>query len=1089
MSAQKSVKPTFMLEAHPLRSKLARVMCLAAIPRRRIASTSAIQVDVFIKPAILSPDKVIHYSKFPEGAELKIEWVLAITKPRPSKRRDLRTKPLPAIAEPESQQHKEQKTELVSSTAKPELSEDEDQDTELVPAIAKLRSSKLRDLRTKSLPAITKTQSQQAKEQDAELVSLHAKPEPSEHEDQDTELVPAITKLRSSKRRDLEGKHLPASDKLLFLERVDLGTKQLRVIAKPNFAEVADLDIKRLPIKPKLPEVTDMQAKEGPSQSRIAEMETRRLLQDSMPTSIEIANLETRQLRSISRPLSPAAADLIAYREKLATQETRHLQAFVKASQEQERAQAPAATPATTESAKPKKSFQLRKKRVPVLQQVSMVECGAACLAMLLSYYGRKTTISEIREQCGLGRDGLSALNIVKAARKYAMRVRAVSLKENDFRFVTLPAIVHWEFNHFLIVERWSAKSVEVVDPALGRRKLSAQEFDEGFTGVVLMLEPGAHFKRENKPAKLSLRTYVRNYLQQAPVAVLQVIGASLLLQLLGLVVPLLAEVSIDQLIPFKMVSALDLFGLGMIMIVLAQLVTRLLRATVLIYVQSRVDMNMIFNFFEHLVSLPQRFFLQRSSGDLLTRVASNTVIRDTISNQLFSTLLDGSFVIVYLIILYTQSLAFTATVLIISALQVILLLSTNKPIHDLTSRQLAAAGKSQGYITEALAGMKTLKAAGAEHRVLDRWANLFLEQMNISIRLNYLTSIIDTLLSTFNICAPLILLWIGTIQVINGGMQVGVMLALNSLAGAVLTPVTSLVMTGKQLQLVRSHLDRIADVVEAEPEQNIQTVSQPPRLSGEIRLEGVQFQYDPNSPMVLQEINVYIRPGQKVAIVGRTGSGKTTLGNLMLGLYLPTKGTIYYDRIPLPTLNFHEVRAQFGVVTQEANIFGGSIRENIALNYPDMPLEQVIRAGQLAAIHEDIMRMPMEYETMVSEGGNALSGGQRQRLALARAISHQPAILLLDEATSSLDVVTERIVEQNIRRLPCTQIIIAHRLSTIRNADLILVVDQGKIVERGSHAQLLQHSGYYSQLIQSQLANGEIKDSLSQKLPSIQRG
>jgi ABC-type bacteriocin/lantibiotic exporter with double-glycine peptidase domain len=602
------------------------------------------------------------------------------------------------------------------------------------------------------------------------------------------------------------------------------------------------------------------------------------------------------------------------------------------------------------------------------------------------------------------------------------------------------------------------------------------------------MLEPGAHFKRENKPAKLSLRTYARNYLQQAPIAVLQVIGASLLLQLLGLVVPLLAKVSIDSIIPLKMVSALNLFGIGMIMIVLAQLVTRLLRASVLIYIQSRVDMNMIFNFFEHLVSLPQRFFLQRSSGDLLTRVASNTVIRDTISNQLFSTLLDGTFVIGYLVFLLTQSVAFSIPVVIIAGLQVILVLCTNKPIHDLTSRQLAAAGKSQGYITEALAGMKTLKAAGAEHRVLDRWSNLFLEQMNISIRLNYLISIIDTLISTFNLCAPLILLWIGTIQVINGRMEIGTMLALNAIASAVLTPVTSLVMTGKQLQLVRSHLDRIADVVEAEPEQNLQLVSQPPRLTGEIRLEGVQFQYDPNSPMVLQEIDVHIQSGQKVAIVGRTGSGKSTLGNLLLGLYLPTKGMILYDRIPLHTLNYHEVRAQFGVVTQEANIFGGSIRENIALNYPDMPLEQVMRAGQLAAIHEDIMRMPMEYETMVSEGGNALSGGQRQRLALARAVSHNPAILLLDEATSSLDVVTERIVEQNIRCLPCTQIIIAHRLSTIRNADLILVVDRGKIVERGTHEQLLMHSGHYSQLIQSQLASGEIKDTQSQKLPPIQK-
>ncbi len=426
---------------------------------------------------------------------------------------------------------------------------------------------------------------------------------------------------------------------------------------------------------------------------------------------------------------------------------------------------------------------------------------------------------------------------------------------------------------------------------------------------------------------------------------------------------------------------------------------------------------------------------------------------------------------------------------MVIAGLQAILLLCTSRPISELTNRELAAQGKSQGYITEALAGIKTLKAAGAEHRILDRWCNLFLEQMNISVRRSYLSSVVETLMSTFNICAPLLLLWVGTMQVMSGTMQVGTMLALNALASAVLSPVTSLVMTGKQLQLVRSHLDRIADVVEAEPEQDPRFVCQPPMLAGEIRLEGVSFQYDPNSPMVLQDISVHIKPGQKVAIVGRTGSGKSTLGNLLLGLYLPTKGTIFYDGIPLHTLNYHEVRAQFGVVTQEANIFSGSIRENIALNHPNMPLQQVMRAAQLAAIHEDIMRMPMEYETVVSEGGNALSGGQRQRLALARAVSHSPAILLLDEATSSLDVVTEHVVEQNIRRLPCTQIIIAHRLSTIRNADVILIIDQGRIVERGTHGQLLQHSGYYSQLIQSQLATGEIKDTgISQKWPAMQK-
>jgi ABC-type bacteriocin/lantibiotic exporter with double-glycine peptidase domain len=242
------------------------------------------------------------------------------------------------------------------------------------------------------------------------------------------------------------------------------------------------------------------------------------------------------------------------------------------------------------------------------------------------------------------------------------------------------------------------------------------------------------------------------------------------------------------------------------------------------------------------------------------------------------------------------------------------------------------------------------------------------------------------------------------------------------------------------------------------------------------VRLQNVSFQYDPHSLLVLRDINVAIRPGQKVAIVGRTGSGKTTLGMLLLGLYLPTTGDIFYDHLPLRSLNYQAVRSQFGVVTQGSTLFSGTIRENIALNHPAMPIERIVRAASAAAIHADILQMPMEYETFVAEGGSALSGGQRQRLALARALANHPVILLLDEATSALDVVTEQAVERNLRTLACTQIVIAHRLSTIRNADLILVLEQGTIIERGTHAELLSQQGYYAQLIQSQLASGEIK-------------
>ena len=786
-----------------------------------------------------------------------------------------------------------------------------------------------------------------------------------------------------------------------------------------------------------------------------------------------------KEIKPLRDHISPELAELMAHRERIASMETSKMQALSATFAKQERhtdvsprvsSQQQKSEPFTWHIFHKIKQL-LRRGRVPVLLQISMVECGAACLAMLLSYYGRKTSVSEVRERCGVGRDGLSALSIVKAARSYDMRVRALSLQgeENEFRFVTLPAIIHWEFNHFIIVERWSPHYVDVVDPAQGRRRLTTEEFVSKFTGVVILLEPGVHFRRESTASGLNVRTYILRYFKRAPIALLQVLGASLLLQLLGLLTPLLTAIAIDRLIPERLHDALYLFGIGMILLVVAYLITNFLRALVLIYIQARYDADMMLSFFEHLLSLPLRFFLQRSSGDLLARLTSNTVIRDTISNQLISTILDGSFLIISLSILLSLSLSFSVVVLVAGLLQVILLLSTTRYVTELSRRELAAVGKSQGYITELLGGVRTLKSVGAEYRALERWSNLFFEQMNISVRRNFVSAFINTAMTTLSVATPLTLLWLGTMQVIAGSMQLGTMLALNALAGGVLGPLTSLVRTGAQLQVVQSHLERIADVISAESEQDLQKVDTPPKLTGHIRLENVSFQYDQQAPMVVRDVNLNIVPGQKIAIVGRTGSGKSTLGSLLLGLCLPTKGQIFYDDIELRSLNYQAVRAQFGVVTQEASVFSGSIRENITLNDPTMDMERVIKAAKAAALHDDIMQMPMEYETFVSEGGNAISGGQRQRLALARALAHEPAILLLDEATSSLDVVTEQTVQENIRQLLCTQIIIAHRLSTIRSADMILVMHEGQIVECGTHQELLTWGGYYAQLIQSQ--------------------
>jgi ABC-type bacteriocin/lantibiotic exporter with double-glycine peptidase domain len=467
---------------------------------------------------------------------------------------------------------------------------------------------------------------------------------------------------------------------------------------------------------------------------------------------------------------------------------------------------------------------------------------------------------------------------------------------------------------------------------------------------------------------------------------------------------------------------------------------------------------------------LPYIFFQQRAAGDLMMRVNSNAVIRETLTSGALSALLDGTLVILYLAAILIVNASFGLLVLALGLLQLTILWLSRRRQRERMSDTLHTQAQAESYLVEMLAGIETLKSSGTEARAGQHWSGLFVDQLNVSVARSRLTALTDSLTGTLRLASPLIILGFGAVQALDGKLSLGLVLALCALAAAFLTPLANLVTTIGQLQILGSYVERIEDILGATPEQSPGEPRLVHRATGQIAVEHVSFSYAPTSQPVLRDVSLSIAAGQFVAIVGRSGSGKSTLGNLLLGLYTPSSGRVLYDGIDLARIDLPSLRRQLGVVNQRAHLFAGSVRDNIAAGDPAMPLDDVLQAARHACVEEDIRAMPMGYETLLLGGGASLSGGQRQRLTLARALARQPAILLLDEATSALDAVTERAVQEQLTALCCTRIVIAHRLSSIREADLIVVMEDGRIVERGRHAELVARNGVYAELIAAQI-------------------
>ena len=706
-------------------------------------------------------------------------------------------------------------------------------------------------------------------------------------------------------------------------------------------------------------------------------------------------------------------------------------------------------------------------RRIPCVRQMEDADCGAACLAMALGFFGKRVELGELRDMTGANRDGVTALSIVTAARACGMRARGVRADLDTLRHLPRGSILHWEFNHFVVFERLTRGGIRVVDPAHGRRSVSTDELRRAFTGVAIVLEPSEGFDRTSSRARRTWR-YLKPMLGQSRNMV-RVLATSLLIRLAALGLPLLTALVVDEIVPRDDHHLLLVLTLGVGVVIGYSFLSAYLRARLLVELRTRLDMGLTMGFVDHLVKLPYHFFLRRSSGDLMMRLQSNTVIRDILAAGTLSAVLDGVFAGLYLVLLLVVSPVLAVVVLVLAVLEIGTMLLCWRRNQQLMSGSLQAQADTQSYAYEMLAGIETLKASGAEHRAADHWSGLFVNQVNIDLTRGRLMAVVESVMSTLQIASPLVILMVGAFQVLAGDISLGTMLSASTLGAGFLQPLATLVTSGLQLQQLTSYLQRINDVLDTPREQHGDHVSPAPTLSGHIRADDVSFAYGTLAPSVVSNVSLEIQPGQHVGIVGRSGSGKSTLAHLLLGLYRPTTGRIEFDGRDLAGLDAGSVRSQLGIVTQRPYLFGASIRENIALTNPGLPLEAITEAARIACVNDDIEAMPMGYETLLHDGGASISGGQRQRIALARALVHRPSILLLDEATSELDTVTEQGIYANLDAISSTTIVIAHRLSTVRNADLILVMDKGRIVEAGTHGSLMSCQGLYTGLVRAQ--------------------
>lgn len=707
-------------------------------------------------------------------------------------------------------------------------------------------------------------------------------------------------------------------------------------------------------------------------------------------------------------------------------------------------------------------SIPLFRKRVTYTPQMEVTECGAASLAMVLAFHGHHASLPEVRQACGVSRDGANAVAIVRAARGYGLDAKGAKLGMEQLPQLPLPAILHWDFNHFVVLECLTKTRAFLVDPACGRRTMSLEEVSRHFTGVALVFSTTEAFQKKRKTYP-SLTKYREIFKESLP-SLSQVLLASLALQMVGLIFPVANQILLDRVIGPRQDAWLWGLAFGLGGAVIAKAFMTLIRSYVVQGLQNVLDFTLMGRFLDHLLGLPLGFFLQRQPGDLVQRVQSNATIRNLLGSQSISGLLDGFLLMGYASLMLAYNLKLGLVVLAFGAVRVGLLLGLQNRNQQIMTSELAAAGQEGGALVEAMTGLETTKASGAESRMVQRWAHRMTQRVNAGLerrRLAIGANQVMTLLQGGTTAAVFL---VGGHEVLAQRMTTGVFASFLILQNLFMGPLGTLLESVTQLQYLGNHLRRLDDVLETdrEPSGSLDLG----RLQGAIEFNDVSFSYAPGAPPVIQNVSLRIQSGEKVALVGPSGAGKSTLARLLLGMHLPSAGTIAFDGRDLQTLDLHKLRNQMGVVLQETFLFDDTVRANLSLNDEHIPMERLRWASRMACVDAAIENLPEGYAARVGENGSLLSGGERQRLNLARALAHEPAILLLDEATSSLDVETEARLHANLTSLGCTRIIIAHRMATVRDADRILVMHAGQIVQAGTFDELEAQEGLFRMLV-----------------------